>query len=401
MVRKESVHETRWPAELQQLIGYQFWEVDQDGNEQELSFDFAKSGRPPTACQRFGNAVFKMLQELRRSPVGAAAAAPGVSPATGAAAASTASPGSAARPLGGADARPLIFLSEVTDALYEDRAGFLTFLEQEGFRVVPGEQQQYRFQPAAAQAELPPRLTEALLVVQLHDQMPIPADKAYGVRFEAWLAQQAQQAGKTPGQTLLRWRRQGLQAEDVADVTHRGLLFQADVIAEDLGNFRRLVVKAARDRIRELAMRVTAGKAKVMVTTRDKPTHQSVTDELVDEIEGEGSRVIRQPLRSAMVYDDRVQDAAKILERQQAPPRALVVVHADGDEQWVQERMDECREYALSKKPKPPPCAVVVKPPADHTDAQLVPPAKFEVIPHGDKRRFLAFLAKLAPEAPR
>ena len=107
-------------------------------------------------------------------------------------------------PLGGADSRPLIFLSEVTDALYEDRAGFLTFLEQEGFRVVPGEQQQYRFQPAAAQAELPPRLTEALLVVQLHDQTPIPADKAYGMRFESWLAQQAQQAGKTPGQTLLR-----------------------------------------------------------------------------------------------------------------------------------------------------------------------------------------------------
>ena len=76
-------------------------------------------------------------------------------------------------------------------------------------------------------------------------------------------------------------------------------------------------------------------------------------------------------------------------------------MHADGDELWVPERMDECREYALSKKPKPPPCAVVVKPPDDHTGAQLVPPAKFEVIPHGDKRRFLAFLAKLAPEAPR
>ena len=80
VVRKESVHETRWPAELQQLVGYPFWEVDQDGNEQELSFDFAKSGRPPAACQRFGNAVFKTLQELRRSRLGAAAAAPGYRP---------------------------------------------------------------------------------------------------------------------------------------------------------------------------------------------------------------------------------------------------------------------------------------------------------------------------------
>ena len=248
---------------------------------------------------------------------------------------------------------------------------------------------------------MPPLLTDALLVVQLHDLTPIPSDKAYGERFESWLAQQAQQAGKTPGQTLLRWRRQGLRPEEIADEAHRGLLFQADVIAEDLGNFRHLVVKAARELIREQTMPVTPGKAKVMVTTRDKPTHQTVTDEVVEEIEGEGEQLARQPLRSAMVYDDRVQEAAKILERQKAPPKALVVVHADGDEVWVQERMDECREYALSKKPKPPPCAVVVKPPDDRREVELVPPAKFDVIPHDDKDRFRAFLAKLVPEAAR
>ena len=39
----------------------------------------------------------------------------------------------------------MIFLAEVTDALYEERAEFISFLEQEGFRVVPGKQQQYRF----------------------------------------------------------------------------------------------------------------------------------------------------------------------------------------------------------------------------------------------------------------
>jgi hypothetical protein len=376
VVLRSDVAPPRRPAELRPFVGYTLWELDKtSGRQMPISLDFSKAGRVPLECQKLGDDIWEILRRLREARVTQTAPAP-------------------APPAG-----PTVFLAEVTDELYADRSGFFTFLTQAGIRVVPAKNQQYRFTPEIGQSEIAPLLRDATLVVQMHGRTPIPSDDAYTGGIEPWLLAQAQAAGKKPGATLLRWRRQGTKADDIADAAHRDLVFGGDVIAEDLEQFKQLVVQRVRELTERRRVSVGGQGPKVLVLTKQDDSHTPVVNDLTDIIDGDGPDLARMPIQARVISDSvSLETIAKEFEEQHAQPLALVVVHADGDETWVQERMQQCRNYQLKKRPKMPLCAVVVKPP----DNQMHPrskPGRFDVIPHDNAAMQKAFLAKLAEEA--
>lgn len=386
IVRKSDVAEREWPRQLRKFVGYQFWETDADtGMVSPMSFDFSASGRVPPICQKLGTELWSTLDKLRESRQHAPAPS---APSTDA----TPAPESGS----------VVFLAEVTEPLQDERKNFITFLEQEGIRVVPEKNRQYRLQPERAKNELPALLKQATLVVQLLDTIPIPAVKGFEKDgFEPWLHERAKACGKTPGETLLRWRQSEIAQQDIEDCAHGDLLFQSDVIAEDLERFKQMVV----DRVRELAqckfIEEDDSGAKVIVPTRDKVTHRQVTDKLVDKIDAEGPELAHLTIRAAQVFDGvELKIVAQELARRNSPTKAMIVVHADGDEQWVQDRMNECREYQLSKRPNMPPCAVFVKPPDENQHPKWLP-GRFRLIRHDDSPALDEFLKEIGREASR
>jgi TIR domain len=357
------------PANLRQFIGYQFWELDeQSGLRQPISFDFSRAGRVPVSCQKLGDDIFETLQGMRNGHAPDAAAD--------------------FHPL--PDAAPIVFLTEVTDDLYVDRAGVDSFLTQAGIRVVPGKNQQYRFSPEPAEAEIPPLLTSATLVVQMHGSIPIPSDEAYAGGLDAWLFAQAKEAGKEPGKTLLRWRRPKVKQTDFTVEEYARFVFEGDVIAQDLEQFKQFVVQRVRELTQRQKVDVGVQGAKVLIIAKDDGQHRSIVDDFTDRIDELNS------IEAARVLENLpLQAVAKEFDARRSTPRGLVVVHADNDEVWVQGRMQECRRYQLSKKPRMPLCAVVVRP-AENQPRTV--PGRFEVILDDDEAAKQAFLARLAAE---
>jgi hypothetical protein len=382
LVLRADINEKRRPDPLQRVTGYRFWEVDPtSGMQQPISFDLRLAGRVPAECQRLGNEIWSTLSRLKSK-----------APAT---------PKPVAQSLDSNGRQPTVFLAEVTDELYRDRSGFFSFLEQEGIQVVPAKNQQFRFDLPAATTMLPRLLEEATMFVQLLGRTPIPSDEGFGSGLESWLFAQAQAAGKRPGHSLLRWRRQGMHAGDIADRTHQGFVFGNDVIADDLEQFKQSVVTRVRELTQRSAIRLSGNGVKVLMRSKPDSTHQSVADELADMIDTDGPQLARMPVESALIPDQvALETAMKEIELQQGVPKALLVVHADGDEPWVQARMKECRQYQLRKRPLPPPCAVVVKPPDDEPHPKTLP-GRFEVIPHDDIAKLRSFLSKIASEPTR
>lgn len=384
IVRMQDVSEQRWPRELQQFVGYPFHQPSPNSNaSQPIAFDFESTGVVHPNCQRLGDDVYKTLQRMRNDSLKSATPARVALPEL---------PSSPGLPRS-TNSSPTVFLAEVTDELHKELREFRSYLEQQGLSVVPATSRQFRWDFTGAQGELVPLLNSSTLVVQLLGKSPIPSDEQFAPGIEAWLAKRAEAAGKKPGQSLLRWRQFGTKEADYPDEAHRAVVFAPDVIAEDLARFKQKVVERARDLTRQKA--VVGKKARVIVAA--KKTHKPLADEVGDEIESQ-IPTSADGIESALLLEESIpiHQKAKDFESREVLTQALIVVHADADEDWVQNRMRECRAFQLSKRPNPPPCAVVVKPPDDRPHPETTPP-RFDVIPHDDKTRLREFLAQIGP----
>ena len=382
---------SRWPGELKQNIGKPFFvEIERTGIIEPISFDFRDAGKPPSVCADLALELWECLEVLERVPppksrlvnvpkVFVASGAP-TTPATISFSTTAPTATQAASAVTQATGS-VVFVSEVHPKLAELRRKLSEDLRREGYRVVPTERE-FRNDRSAAELEIPAMLRQASFVVLLHYDRPIGTEEFEDHdSFDGWLRDQAASCGKIPEETWLRWRRHGLQPEEVSDLKHRALLLENDVVAEDEAQLTNLVLQRMHGiEERARANVVVGGGRKILVRTKDAT--KFLADVLSDEIDVFGQDAAGVPLEATIVQESvALATVEEQLKKRSVATVGYFVVYGDTDEDWANARMKECRNLALKRRSSLPVTAVYVKPPDDQPRPQTTP-GRFEVVRH-------------------
>lgn len=213
----ENLARERLPAELQDLVGYQFWKPLDDGRTtRPLRVDF--EAERPTYYDRLCALVQNVADHLE-SLAARATTAPVV-------------------PVTSTDA-PQLVLAEVTDDLVHQREDVKSYLEQLGFVVLP-KRRYSRDDLALHRTQLREDLEQARLFVQLLG--PLAGDRSDEPRGMAWLRWSV--ADTTLGdEGIVQWRDPQLDVDSVADADAQALLSLPTVRSCGLTEFKRSVAE--------------------------------------------------------------------------------------------------------------------------------------------------------------
>lgn len=386
----------RWPKELRQNVAKPFFVEAERGVIKEISFNTERSGTPPSVCYRLAREIWGCLEVLGcvpppkcRSvrepqilvpnlPTSSRDATPAFEPASTA----TEERGS------------VIFLSEVHRNLSELRRKIAEDLRREGYQVVPVDRE-FRNDRSAAESVIPALLRQATLVVQLHHEKPIGTEE-FDDSFDRWLKEQTTACEKTPDDNWLRWRRQGLLPEAVADQQHRALLFENDVVADDEAQLTTIVLQ----RVRAIEARAKANVVSNSgrpILVRTKEATKLLADGLSDVIDSFESDSAESLFEALIVREEVALATVEAQLKQKSVTAAgYFVVYGDTDEDWAAASMKECRKLALARRVNPPITAVYVRPPDDQPRPQVTP-GRFEIVRH-DEHDKLQLVLKQASE---
>ncbi len=149
------------------------------------------------------------------------------------------------------DHRPLILLAEVPDDMEPRRRAVMRTLDQAGYHVVP--KRWYPRTPQEFQDAVDKDLADAVVFVQLLGstpcRRPAGADRSYStLQYERALH---------AGRPLHQWRDPSLDVTQIADPEHRALVDGPKVRAMNLEEFKRGIVDAAAEELRQRERAVT------------------------------------------------------------------------------------------------------------------------------------------------
>lgn len=242
-----------------------------------------------------------------------------------------------------------IYLAEVTDDLDDRREEVKDYLHQAGHSVLPESWRQYEDLAAFEQA-MDGDLARSKLFVQLLSQ--VPGRKPFGQpsRYPRLQYERAVQAGKT----ILQWRHEKLNVDEVTDAGHLALLETQTVRAEGIEEFKRAIVEAAKPPAPEV-VRTSAGKL-VFVST--DPTDRTRAEDVVRQA------LEKRKLSYAMLPrkgDPEV--ARKFMELSLTNCDAAIVVYCATDLASVFGQVLQCRKVIVQRDGPPPAIAVYDGPP--------------------------------------
>ena len=311
------------PAELSNLIGYQFWEARHGRAPRILEYH-----HPTDAyCEKLDDLARGLHNELVRLKQKCTEGPP--------------------PPSEGGD-RPVIFLAEVTDDLDVLRDQVKRYLDQHGLRVLPD-----GWYPRDAQAfqEAADRdLSLCTAFVQLLG--PIRGKSLPGSSF-SYVALQHQWA-IAAGKPILQWRDPRLDLGSIEDSDHRALIEGGTVQAVDLETFKREIVKST-EQANERRQR-PAGQPFVFVNIEheDLPIAENLYEIL--ECHGCGYAIPMQGGKADAVRKD--------LEANLLECDGLIVVYGQIPEDWVREQLRQWRKM-LFRREKPLRALAVYQGPPD------------------------------------
>jgi hypothetical protein len=235
LVERDKVELEKRPAEFGDLLGYRFWVQDREGRPPRI-LGMPHSQGDSTYFDVLNDLAWELSGKLKQlKDSGPPAAKP--------AAAVTATAAAPAPAVPKPDGATTVYLAEVTDELDTLRTKLIRNLQQRNFRVIPDTW--YPREPDAFRKAVEAGLNEADLFVQLLSGVPgrKPPGLAGGyVGFQHIRA-------KEIGLPVLQWRSPALDVpsveRDVEDPEHQALLLGASVLAVDIEDFSREIIRQA------------------------------------------------------------------------------------------------------------------------------------------------------------
>lgn len=344
LVHYDPVSHDRWPAGIRGLSDemFRFYHRERDGAvPKPLGYPIPNPENP--AHQRYYDRLLElrsaMTDQLEKMSGQLAGIAPPIEPACGMVSAAADLPST-----------PAVFLAEVTgDVLFDQRLLVKSYLEQVGYCVFPSKS--YNRASAAFAQEMDAELAKCLLFVQMLGRFATPHTPELPGGYEGLQLDRAKAAHKE----IMRWRSRDLNLANVPDPEHRRLLEGADVQGMDLEELKRTIVE--RMRVRTVAPSTPVCGEKFVVVNAaevDLGLADSIATQLLNWNVGADIETRRDVYPHDLAATGRYD--------------GLVVVYGQCSYQdWLRERLLDCRTIGLRKSQKLP-CAVYV-----HKDGRQEP----------------------------
>lgn len=306
-----------YPAEFRELLGYQFWTRDSNGNPRTLGMPIVDARLEPEYFTALTKLRMELGTELKRLH-------------------SLQADGAAPTPSG-----PAIFLAEVTDDVAELREELDAYAKQANLRVLPD-----TWYPRGDLAEYQRRMVADLEASKVFVQL---LGTLHGQKPPGWASRlpvvQYQQA-KESGQPILQWRSRDLDLEGLklASPEHHALLIGPEVRACGSEEFKRAVV--------EEATRVPTPPPdrppNILVFVNSDSPDRQLADEVCHILEAEGFGY------STPLFDESTKpaDVRADLELNLTTCDGLIVVYGSTPVTWVRRQLAEGRKI-LSQRDQP------------------------------------------------
>jgi len=307
------------PPRLQDLKGYAFWDVEDDGKTpRRLAYPKLESPRDDKYIPLINKLSDHLAHELRRQR-----------------------PAHAGAPAPADDGRPVVYLAEPTDDLELQCHEVRCYLEQAGIRVVPDVSWAPPREPDGYCAAVNAALEGVHVFAQLLSELPGKRPPALP---EGYLGAQHRLAGERRVK-VVQWRRRDLDVSAVALPAHRARLEAPTVIADGLEEFKRLVTQAAR----QAATPIDPDK---ILFCRADASDVALCTEL--------NRVLEKR-QIGYVWANETKSSLANFKSLLAQSHAFVLVYGNTPLSWVQEQLLLSRKYL----PRDNPVAVFEFPPPD------------------------------------
>ena len=307
VIEKEKIQAEDWPAELRDLKGYPFWQIDPLDNERMRTLGYP-CPNPTTPDDRN---YYKMILDLSDDLVKELKQIKN--------ARDTAPPERihTAEPTG-----QRIFLAEVTDDLEQRRQEVRRFLEQHGFKVVP--EVFYGYEPGHFREAMQADLAGCRLFVQLLSEF---AGKKLPGAEQGFPSLQHEIAAEQ-GLTVFQWRALELDF-DKAEPSQLELLGKPSVIAEPIEHFKARLVRKATEKPAPTPP-PSSGHI-VFVNFRDEDKELATQVKSIADQMGLGYAL---PLRRG-----RPSEIRRDMERKLIESDAIMVLYGVAPETWVHEQL--------------------------------------------------------------
>jgi len=321
VIQLDEIPRERWPAELQDLIGFQFYEKErEEAAPKRLGWPMATSTDREYFNQLndLSHKLKKQLKELRSRSDKEQTPPP--------------TPHGEERP-------PTVFLAETSADLRRSCDNLRRQLQQSGVEVLP--KKNYRRDPDSFRQAMELELAGSHLFVQLLGPYTTLKTEELPKGYEGLQLDVAETA-QIP---VMRWHDPDLELEQVED---RELLERAEIILLPFEEFKREVEST----VRKLAMRkpapVVEGDALALINadSGDRPLAKDFCNVL---------------FQSGIGYDT-VDPGVELQDQADGDYDALVVVAGSGGPEWTTRQIRQCNKVYRRNKPTPPVCAAYLSP---------------------------------------
>ena|SRR5271157_164105 len=336
------------PPELADLLGYRFWVDDRSGKApRTLGFPQLRPGddRYYDLLNDLSHDIAAELRRLKEAP-------PAPSP-------EAIAPALAAQPSQG---RRVVYLAEATDDLDDLRDEVRRHLTQAGVRILP--ETDYPRDEASFRRAAACDLARSTLFVQLLSRVAGKQPAGSKLGYVA-LQYECAAAAKTP---ILQWRSRDLDPSSSSSESHRRLLAGVSVVASDLAEFIRLVVR----RVDQLtappppSRRTEIDSEKLVFVNAEENDH-ALAVQIAKLLCAKGVASI---LPARRCNPEKVREA---LVESLIGCDALVMVHGDNPE-WLVRQWEQFRKVKPKRSAPLKAMCLCVSPPPDREPCNLMVP---------------------------
>ena len=353
------------PSQFGDLLGYHFWKEDRQGRLRTLRI--SHSGDDERAFLDVLEDLARDLSDTLKKLRNATLVPPPITTVTVPQNNGKPNPPNPPDPT----RSPTVYLAEVTDDLDSTRTKLTRTLQQRSIRVIPDTW--YPRDLEGFQNAVEDGLKDADLFVQLLSALPgrKPAGLEMGyVGFQHFLATKS-------GLPVLQWRSPALDAQsvqrDVEDTEHRSLLLGASVMAVDIEDFSREVIRQT-ERTRKEVVDAPPRDAFVYVNVNLDCEGRDTADALCRYLKQRG---ISYALPITSNEAERIKHAEEIrkdLEANLLECDGMIVVYGHVSNGWVRRQLREFRKMAYRREKSARPLAVVEWPPVPKDPLDFVLP---------------------------
>jgi hypothetical protein len=317
MIERDKVDKTdktRFPAELEDLLGYRFWVEDAQGKPPRVLGMPQPKKDDDRYWDRIADLSDDLARELGRIQAPAVRGLVRVEPPA---------------------VETTVFLAEVTDDLDQQREDLKRYLKQAGLRILPTTW--YARDPTAYQQALDNDLDHSKLFVQLLSAVP---GKKLADLPQGYVGLQLERA-RSAGKKILQWRSSELNFHELADDQHRQLLESETVLAVGFEEFKAMVVEGSKDGSSDPA---PVPPLNTVVFVNTESTDRVIAASLTTVLEGRGVGYVL-PLERGKPADIR-----RDLKTNLQQCDGLIIIYGNATVAWVHEQIWRCLDVLRRRK---------------------------------------------------